>query len=384
MTCWHEQTRQPSMTYRLPTPLGLAFVLLARATALEPPNAVFPADQWLEAPPESQGINGTLLNEAAAHLAQAAGADGTRELVIIRHGRLIWKGDNIDKRHGVWSATKSFTSTVLGLLVADGKCTLDTRVADVLPDLKKQYPDVTLRHLTTMTSGYRAVGDETTGNYKHGPSKTPFKPHPQPLFTPPGSQFAYWDSAMNLFGLALTKIAGEPIESLFKRRIADPIGMRQWDWGDYTTINGVVVNGGSGNSAKHVSITARAMARFGWLFLNKGNWNGQQLIPASWVADATQAHVPNTMPWAHPESGFDGRGVYGFNWWVNGVKPDGTRKLPAAPEGTFWASGHNNNQCFVIPAWDMVVVRLGLDGNVKDEVWNAFFAEVGDAVITPE
>ena len=49
---------------------------------------------------------------------------------------MIWKGDNIDKRHGVWSATKSFTSTVLGLLIADGKCTLDTHVADVLPELK--------------------------------------------------------------------------------------------------------------------------------------------------------------------------------------------------------------------------------------------------------
>ena len=146
---------------------------------------------------------------------------------------------------------------MLGLLIADGKCTLDTRVADVLPELKAHYPDVTLRHFTTMTSGYRAVGDVTTGSYKHGPSNTPFVPNPQPLFTPPGSQYAYWDSAMNTFALALTKIAGEPIEQLFKRRVADPIGMKNWDWGDYATVDGVIVNGGSGNGNKHIFISAR-------------------------------------------------------------------------------------------------------------------------------
>ena len=205
-------------------------------------------------------------------------------------------------------------------------------------------------------------------------------PNPQPLFTPPGSQYAYWDSAMNTFALALTKIAGEPIEQLFKRRVADPIGMKNWDWGDYATVDGVVVNGGSGNGDKHIFIIARELARFGLLFLNRGRWNGRQLVPESWVAEATRVQVPATLPWAQPESEIDGRGVYGCNWWRNGVKPDGTRKLPAAPDGTFWASGHNNNKCFVIPEWDMVIVRLGLDGKAKDEVWNGFLAKVAESL----
>jgi CubicO group peptidase (beta-lactamase class C family) len=358
--------------------------LLAGLPGRAAETTIFPDTRWAEAAPESQGVDGAKLNEAAELLARTVGTDKTRELVIIRHGRMIWKGDDIDKRHGVWSATKSFTSTVLGLLVADGKCSLDTRVADVLPELKPHYPDVTLRHFTTMTSGYRAVGDETTGSYKHGPSSTPFVPNPEPLFTPPGSQYAYWDSAMNTLALALTKIAGEPIEQLFRRRVADPIGMRNWDWGDYATVDGVIVNGGSGNGNKHVFISAREMARFGLLFLNQGRWNGEQLIAESWVAEATQVHVPATMPWAQPESEIDGRGVYGFNWWRNGLKPDGARKLPAAPEGTFWASGHNNNKCFIIPEWDMVIVRLGLDGKAKDEVWNAFLAKVAEAILDPD
>jgi CubicO group peptidase (beta-lactamase class C family) len=355
-------------------------VLVVGSAAVAASPRVFPGARWEEATPESQGVDAKKLEAATRLLAATVGSNGVQELVILRHGRLIWKGDAIDRRHGVWSATKSFTSTVLGLLVEDGKCTLDTRVANVLPELKAHYPDATLRHFTTMTSGYRAVGDETTGSYKHGPSGTPFQPNPRPLFTPPGSQYAYWDSAMNTLGLALTKIAGESMEHLFHRRIAEPIGMKDWDWGDYATVDGLVVNGGSGNGNKHIFITAREMARFGLLFLNQGHWNGRQLLSAKWVTEATRVQVAASLPWAHPESDIDGRGVYGFNWWRNGVKADGARNFPSAPEGMFWASGHNNNKCFVIPDWDMVIVRLGLDGQVKDEVWSAFFRGLREAV----
>jgi hypothetical protein len=61
------------------------------------------------------------------------------------------------------------------------------------------------------------------------------------------------------------------------------------------------------------------------------------------------------------------------------VTPDGKRKFPAVPEGMFWASGHNN-KCFVIPEWDMIIVRLGLDGQAKDEVWSAFLRGLREAV----
>jgi CubicO group peptidase (beta-lactamase class C family) len=90
---------------------------------------------------------------------------------------MIWKGDNIDHVHGVWSCTKSFTSTVLGLLIEDGKCSLDTRAASVVPALRPHYSDVTLRHFATMTSGYRAVGDETTGSYTR-PERNPIPAEP--------------------------------------------------------------------------------------------------------------------------------------------------------------------------------------------------------------
>lgn len=367
--------------------LALAFylfmILVLTGVAAE---MKFPGAEWDEAAPESQGVNSTKLEAAIRGLEQNAGGDGVKELVIARNGVMIWRGDDIDKKHGVWSMTKSFTSTCLGLLIDDGKTSLDAYAKTYIPEMSETYPDLTLRHFAAMTSGYRAVGDTTEGSYKHGPSRTPFLPNPKPLFDPPGSAYAYWDSAMNQFAHVLTRIAGEPLERLFKRRIADPIGMdsTMWNWGDFGEINGLVVNGGSGNNSNHIFITARQGARFGHLFLNRGNWNGKQLISSEWIDAVHQVHVPNTVTNAFPDSGIDGPGMYGLNWWVNGVKPNGKHKWPDAPLETYSASGYNNNDLFVIPEWKMVIVRLGLDQRdnaLSDSDYNAFLKGVGEALM---
>jgi len=345
---------------------------------------VFPGKDWRETRPETQEVDSAKLKEAVSYLEKHSGSDGVKELVIIRNGCMIWKGPKIDKMHGVWSLTKSFTSTVLGLLVDDGKATLDTLAKDHVPAMAPTYPDITLKHFTTMTSGYYAVGDKPTGSYKHGPSRTPFKPSTTPLFEPPGSRYAYWDSAMNQFANVLAHLADEPIEDILKRRIADPIGMNRskWNWGDFGKIDGIVVNGGSGNGNKHMFISARELARFGHLFLNRGKWKDKQLISAAWVDAATKSHVPATMP-LEELSGADGRGTYGYNWWANGIKADGKRKWPDAPPGTYSASGYNNNDMFVIGKWNMVIVRLGLDQRdlkMTDATYNTFLKKVSGAI----
>ncbi len=342
----------------------------------------FPGKDWEAASPESQGVDSAKLQDAANLLEKTVGKDGVHELMVIRNGRLIWQGDDIDKIHGVWSLTKSFTSTALGLLIDDGKCTIDTKAKDILPSMAAAYPDATLRHFATMTSGYRALGDEPQGSYLHGPSVTPYAPNPEPLFKPPGSHFAYWDSAMNQFANVITHIAGEPMEELFQRRIAEPIGMNRakWDWGDWGKVEGIVVNGGSGNKSGPMRISARETARFGLLFLNRGQWNGQRLISEKWVDEATRVQVPATLPMGYEAKKSEGPGEYGYNWWINGVKSDGQLKYPGATKRTYCGAGHNNNRCFVIPEWNMVIVRLGLDGSAKDKVWSDFLAKVGEAL----
>jgi CubicO group peptidase (beta-lactamase class C family) len=368
------------VTYIFP----LMIVSLNKSAVAASLKMVFPDQRWQETEPEAQGVDSTKLQAAVSYLKDNSGPDGVKELVIIRNGCMIWKGTDIDKMHGVWSLTKSFTSTVLGLLIDDDKVTLDTLAKDYVSSMSEVYPDLTLRHFITMTSGYYAVGDEPHGSYKHGPSNTPFEPSRTPLFEPPGSRYAYWDSAMNQFANVLTHIANEPIEDLFKKRIADPIGMdrAKWDWGDFGQVDGIMVNGGSGNSNKHIQISTRELARFGHLFLNRGKWKNKQLISASWVDMATKAHVPTSMP-LEPLSGADGRGVYGYNWWANGIKPNGKRNWPGAPPDTYAASGYNNNDMFIIPKWKMVIVRLGLDQSelaITDAIYSTFLEKVGQAI----
>jgi CubicO group peptidase (beta-lactamase class C family) len=333
---------------------------------------VFPGTNWQEVTPESQGVDSVKLNNAMSYLANNCGANGTTQAVVIRNGYLIWKGTDIDNMHNIWSCTKSFTSTALGLLIDDGKCTLDTLAKDYVSSLASQYSGVKLRHLATMTSGYDAVGGDQ--------SSTPFTPA-APLFSPE-TKFLYWDAAMNQFGNTLTRIAGEPVENLFKRRIADPIQMNssKWGWGDWGTVDGYVVNGGAGNKTKGISISAREMGRFGHLFLNRGNWNGQQLVSASWVDQATTVQVASSVPVY--TAGASGPGYYGFNWWINGVDSIGNRKWPGATEHTYAACGFNNNMCFVIPEWNMVIVRLGTDGGIDDVIYGNFLRDVGLALIS--
>jgi CubicO group peptidase (beta-lactamase class C family) len=356
-------------------------------SAAQAPSMAFPGKSWEVVKPEDEGLDAEKLAAAVDHLKQNVGRDGVKELVIVRRGRIVWQGDDVDKVHGIWSCTKSFTSTVLGLLIADGKCALDSKVSEFFPPLKEQYGDVTLRHFTTMTSGYRAAGDaEASGGYLHGPSDRPFEPA-APLFAP-GEKYAYWDSAMNTFGLCLTAAAGEPLDKVLERRVMDPIDAdpEKWKWGDRGEVElpagKLKVNSGSGNGGGHVQISARELARFGHLMLNKGKWRDRQLIPAEWIEEATKVQVPATLRDGFPKSDIPGSGMYGFNWWVNGKKVDGKLQWPNAPPRTFAAKGHNNNRLWVIPEWKLVIVRLGLDQadrKLSSDAENEFLKRVSDS-----
>jgi CubicO group peptidase (beta-lactamase class C family) len=304
------------------------------------------------------------LDSALRYIENVSGKDGIKKTVVLKDGIPVYEGTEIDVVQNTWSCTKSFTSTVLGILISQGKCSLDQKVHEFLPELKEHYPELTFRHFATMTSGYRAIGDEPRGDYTHGPSRTPHLPAPNPLF-PPGTEYRYWDSAMNMFAYALTKVAGEPIKELFKREIANRIGMNaeKWDWRDYETLDGNIVNGGAGNNGWGIMISASEFAKFGQLMLQEGSWEGQTLLPKDWVKEATSPQVEKL-------TGDDVH--YGLNWLTAGALPD-------APKGTFISSGFNNNRLIVIPAWNLVISRLGLDGSIEIEKWNDFIKILGEA-----
>ena len=129
----HESIRQTS------------FAQFARAgllclAGLAADAAVFPGRDWETATPESQGVDAGKLQDAVALLERTVVSMTARVSSSSCAMALIWQGNNIDKVHGVWSFTKVFTSTVLGLLIDDGKCALDTKAKDFVPALAAAYP----------------------------------------------------------------------------------------------------------------------------------------------------------------------------------------------------------------------------------------------------
>ena len=179
-------------------------------------KTIFPGDRWEKAHPISQGVDETIMLEALEYLKSKSFENGNEEVLIIRNGRAIYQGDSINKKHNIWSCSKSFTSTVLGLMVDDGMVGLDDKVYQYEALLKDNYQEITFRHFTTMTSGYNAIGDSRWNESSKDWSWTPYQPG-APIFTP-GSQYAYWDEAMMMKGKALTNVLGKTMNLILMKK----------------------------------------------------------------------------------------------------------------------------------------------------------------------
>ncbi len=180
-------------------------------------------------------------------------------------------------------------------------------------------------------------------------------------------------------GRMLTRIAKQKLVDYLDQRVFKPTGMGEVEWGTEGEVDGIPIC----NGCTSVQLNARQLARFGHLYLNRGQWDGQQIIPADWVRAATQNQVSVLLPIGETDrSNVRGSGAYGFNWWTNG----GENRMSAAPPQTYYASGLNHNLLFVVPEWNMVVVRMGVDGNPpmgKPQVWNHFFEKLSQAFVPP-
>lgn len=359
---------------------GLSGALYAGKRAARP----FPGTGWNEVPPEAADVDPDKLKAAVAYMDGRFGPQGARELAVIRRGCLIWKGPAADSCHNAWSCTKTFTSTVLGLLAAEGKCALDDLAVKYMPELAgadPKYERLRLRHLASMSGGYRG---QVTGVSKEQPWGEPIHYlKPAASLFEPGTEVQYNDHDVALLGAILTQLAGESMKALFRRRIAGPIGMTRWNWGAVGEWRGVELNNPAGTpNTPGIETTALEMARFGLLYLNRGEWDGKRLLPAWFVDEATRNQVG-----AAGKSWFL-HGRYGFYWWTNDPRPDGKRPWPSAPPRSYTSQGNGCNFCYVLPEWDMVVVRMGTipvassanRANPLDVAWDGFLARLGGAL----
>lgn len=339
-------------------------LLLIDSTGLAGQMA-FPGEDWELATPESEGINSLRLAAAIDSLGKDFNLS-RRSLAIVRNGRMVWQSPAIESLYPVRSVTKSFTSTALGLLIDDGAVTLDTKVASILPALTAEYPDVDFEHLATMTSGYHA---------SYSAPWVPLSP-----YAAPGAEYNYANPPMDLMSSAMTQIAGESIADLFQRRIGDPIGITRLQWPTLNPPGSVAAVNRGGDE---LWVSPSDAARLGHLFLNRGEWDGQQLLGADWVDEATRIQVPINMYQPEDDIGI-GPGIYGYNWWISGESPGGWRLVPSLPDDAYFASGDGDNLLFVVPQWDLIVAKTAYSDPIDVSVWDAFFRQVGNAVSPAE
>ena len=372
-------------------------------TACNDNSGVYPGEDWLERTPERMGIDPGILDSALNYLRANSGGAGTDEMMIIRSGYVVWNGHDIDNRHELFSCTKVFTTTVMGVMATDGVVGIDDPVVEYLPWLtqgsegQEAYNLVRFRDLATMTAGYQAIVTDCWGLHLKGLHDESYECTKKyiipgtPQYTP-RTRISYRDPNVHILGYALTRIAGRPLEDIFRERVAEKIGMATFDWSDYGPVDGILFNNPAGTPNNleademnevqaGVWTTARDFGRLGLLYLNKGFWNGEMVLDSVF----TQTAISNQVPAEIPAIGLDLAGRYGFYWWTNGVRKDGTRPWPSAPPKTSTPHGGGRNFCFVIPEWDMVIVRMSprWESAIRgpsDNMWEGFFSILKDAV----
>jgi len=236
-----------------------------------------PAGEGLVAStPEAEGIDPAGLSA----LLEAARKSSSAALVVLRHGRLVghWTFDHQDRRVELMSATKSFVSLAVGLLIDDGRIpSLDAKVSTWFPEWAGTPKDaITVRMLLNHTSGL-AVANTTYNIY----SERSFvcQALDAPLASVPGTAVQYNNSATNLAAAVVARAAGEPIEALLSRRLFAPMGIVDFTWSRDAE--------GNRHGMSGLQLRALDAAKVGQLLVQRGRWNGQQLLSERWIEQST-------------------------------------------------------------------------------------------------
>lgn len=301
--------------------LALGCALL---TAARPAPGIFDRST-----PELQGVSSAAI---LSFVEAADRIDAVHSVMIVRHGRVIaegwWAPYDADSNHELYSLSKSFASTAVGFAVAEGKLSLDDEVLKIFPEDAPESPSANLkamriRDLITMSAGHQ---DETSSAADRITAKS-FLAHPVPH--KPGTHFKYNTPATFMCSAAVQKRTGQSLAEYLKPRLFEPLGITKPGWN--TNAQGIAL-GGYG-----LRVRTEDIARFGQLYLQKGMWDGKQLLPKEWIELATSRQVSNG---SNPKS--DWEQGYGFQFW-------------RCRNGAYRGDGAFGQYCVVLPEQDMVV-----------------------------
>ncbi len=313
----------------------------------------WPTDEWRISPPELQGMSSSVLQELHAFIQ-------SRNLpldsyVVVRHGYIVYEDYpgvyGIDDYHILHSVTKSFTSALIGIAIEEGYIpNVDTPVVSLFPDrtianLDGRKQRMTVEHLLNMRAGLE--WDEWTYPYSDGRNdlvQMIYSPNciqfmlDRPMAAEPGTTWVYNTGASHLLAGIIRETSGQVPQEFAFDHLFGPLGISRVFWTrDRNGLN-------FGGSELH--LRPRDMAKFGLLYINDGEWDGTQIIPADWVAQSQQSAA---MPGSNTG--------YGYQWW---------KQLSV---GTFEARGLHNQWIIIHPEYDLVVVQTASDFNGEINVF---------------
>jgi len=335
------------------------------------PDIPWPSEAWPEGAPDPDvdAVRLEVALETAFQEPQRPDLAQTRAVVVVHRGRIVAErykeGFSAEVRFPSWSVAKSFTNALLGFLVADGTVLLDAPIRR--PEWSVESDErfrISYRHLLQMRSGLRwdevdapslAGSDAAQMMYGAGRFDAAGYAATRPLEYRVGDHWEYstgnttllaWSIQQELAsGLDAPKVRRTKTMRFLRERLLEPLGLK------HTVVEfdeaGTMLTGSS------IFATARDYARFGLLYLRGGVWEGEQLLPQSWIDLArTPSDAANVD-------------IYGGHFWLN--TPGGSKPWPSLmPEGpgdAFFAQGHEGQLIAIIPSKDLVVVRLGKTSN---------------------
>lgn len=339
----------PEVTRRLRRTLIAALLILivgvVAATAIfEYLAKVRPAESyWPISTPEEQGMNATKLNQMVENIDALDLAIDS--VLVVRHGYLVLEeyrhGYNQQSLRQLYSIAKSFTSSLVGIAIQKGNIhSVNQKVIDIFPErtidnMDSRKANLTIEHLLTMTAGlewsdWDPSKPYTSADWVRSPDLTQFSLD-RPMAYDPGEKWEYCNGASHLLSAIIAETTGYSTYDFARECLFNPLNITNLSW--ERARDGVA----RGDTGLH--LTSRDMAKLGYLYLKNGTWNGQQIVPAEWVAKSTMTHCSNCcMPMLLCDKG------YGYQWWTS------------PKTGVYWASGMFGQTIYVVPELDVVVV----------------------------
>lgn len=323
-----------------------------------PERDYWPTDEWQTSTPEEQGMDGDKLDDMITFIKE--NQIPVHSVIVVRHGYIVLdeKFSSYQNSEKVASVTKSITSALIGIAIDKGYIGgVDQTVTSLFPDREFANQDtrkqvMTVEDLLTMRSGLdwpagpcwwlegAECADYTTQIMLEDEDSLQFILD-QPMAEEPGMNFNYVAGASHLLSAIITEKTGMSALDFAQENLFQPLGIEVTVWPS----DGEGLNLGYGD----ISMSPEDMARFGFLYLNEGQWDGKPIISAEWVRDSQQPHAV-TINKIQPN--------YGYQWWVN---PD---------LGFYNAAGAGGHYIIVLPEQDMVVVFTGnARGTLGQDQW---------------